>query len=122
LVGFLYQPEGEGPWPTLIWNHGSEKNPEAGPQFDTVASVFVPAGYVVFAPERRVPGDWPFKRTRTLLRRCERDARLGGGCQSVFHGKPAIAATRCGITIPNSHVASHIRRHDFVPVQGGELQ
>jgi dienelactone hydrolase len=57
LVGFLYQPEGVGPWPALIWNHGSEKNPEAGPQFDTVASVFVPAGYVVFAPERRGHGD-----------------------------------------------------------------
>jgi len=57
LVGFLYQPEGNGPWPALIWNHGSEKNPEAGPQFDSVASVFVPAGYLVFAPERRGHGE-----------------------------------------------------------------
>lgn len=57
LVGYLYQPEGEGPWPALIWNHGSEKNPGAGPQFGAVASVFVPAGYVVFAPERRGHGE-----------------------------------------------------------------
>ena len=57
LVGFLYQPEGEGPWPTLIWNHGSEKNPGAGPQFDAIASTFVPAGYVVFAPQRRGHGE-----------------------------------------------------------------
>ncbi len=57
LVGFLYQPEGTGPWPALIWNHGSEKDPGAGPQFDTVAAVFVPAGYVVFAPERRGHGE-----------------------------------------------------------------
>jgi dienelactone hydrolase len=57
LVGFLYQPAGSGPWPALIWNHGSEKHPEAGPQFDTVASVFVPAGYLVFAPERRGHGE-----------------------------------------------------------------
>ncbi|HEV7610198.1 MAG TPA: alpha/beta fold hydrolase [Steroidobacteraceae bacterium] len=57
LVGFLYQPEGAGPWPALIWNHGSEKDPGAGRQFDTVASVFVPAGYVVFAPERRGHGE-----------------------------------------------------------------
>jgi dienelactone hydrolase len=56
LVAHLYQPEGAGPWPVLIWNHGSEKNPGAGVQFDTVASVFVPAGYVVFAPERRGHG------------------------------------------------------------------
>jgi dienelactone hydrolase len=59
LVGFLYQPEGDGPWPALIWNHGSEKDPAAGAQFDTVASVFVPAGYVVFAPERRGHGESP---------------------------------------------------------------
>ncbi|HVQ15077.1 MAG TPA: alpha/beta fold hydrolase [Vicinamibacterales bacterium] len=57
LVGFLYQPEGAGPWPALIWNHGSEKDPGAGRQFDTVASIFAPAGYVVFAPERRGHGD-----------------------------------------------------------------
>jgi carboxymethylenebutenolidase len=72
LVGFLYQPEGEGPWPALIWNHGSEQDPGAGPQFDTVASVFVPAGYVVFAPERRghgeSPGDYVVARLRFAFR------------------------------------------------------
>ena len=57
LAGFLYKPEGEGPWPALLWNHGSEKNPGKGAQFGTVASVFVPAGYVVFAPERRGHGE-----------------------------------------------------------------
>jgi carboxymethylenebutenolidase len=58
LVGFLYAPAGgAGPWPALIWNHGSEKDPGAGPQFGAVASVFVPAGYVVFAPERRGHGE-----------------------------------------------------------------
>ena len=72
LVGFLYQPEGAGPWPVLIWNHGSEKNPGAGPQFDTVASVFVPAGYVVFAPERRghgeSEGDYVVDRVKSAFR------------------------------------------------------
>jgi carboxymethylenebutenolidase len=57
LVGYLYHPEGSGPWPALIWNHGSEKNPAAGPQFETVASVFVPEGYLVFAPVRRGHGE-----------------------------------------------------------------
>ena len=56
LVGFLYKPEGDGPFPALIWNHGSEHHPEAGSQFDSVASIFVPAGYVVFAPVRRGHG------------------------------------------------------------------
>jgi carboxymethylenebutenolidase len=57
LTGFLYKPEGDGPFPALIWNHGSEHHPEAGSQFDSVASIFVPAGYVVFAPVRRGHGD-----------------------------------------------------------------
>jgi dipeptidyl aminopeptidase/acylaminoacyl peptidase len=57
LVGFLFKPDGPGPFPGLVWNHGSEKNPDAAPQFDAVAAVFVPAGYVVFAPVRRGHGD-----------------------------------------------------------------
>ena len=56
LVGFVYKPDGPGPFPTVIWNHGSEKNPGGGPQFDSVAAVFVPAGYAVFAPTRRGHG------------------------------------------------------------------
>jgi dienelactone hydrolase len=57
LAGFLFRPEGPGPFPGLLWNHGSEPNPGAGPQFDAVASIFVPAGYVVFAPMRRGHGE-----------------------------------------------------------------
>jgi carboxymethylenebutenolidase len=53
LVGFSYHPDGAGPFPTVIWNHGSEKNPAGGPQFDSIANVFVPAGYAVFATVRR---------------------------------------------------------------------
>ena len=56
LVGFLFKPNGPGPFPAVVWNHGSEKNPGTGAQFDTVAGVFVPAGYVVFAPMRRGHG------------------------------------------------------------------
>src|SRR5262245_56827010 len=57
LVGYLYKPEGPGPFPAVLWNHGSERNPGGGPQFDTVASIFVPAGYAVFAPMRRGHSD-----------------------------------------------------------------
>ena len=56
LVGFVYHPDRPGPFPTVIWNHGSEHNPGAGPQFDSVAAMFVPAGYAVFAPMRRGHG------------------------------------------------------------------
>src|SRR5262249_59866144 len=57
LTGFLLRPDGPGPFPAIVWNHGSEKNPGGGPQFDTVASIFVPHGYVVFAPMRRGHSD-----------------------------------------------------------------
>lgn len=53
LDGYLFKPAGAGPFPTLIWNHGSEKNPGFGNEFDGVADIFVPRGYVVFAPTRR---------------------------------------------------------------------
>lgn len=53
LAAFVYKPDGNGPFPTVIWNHGSEANPGGGPQFDSVAKVFVPAGFAVFATVRR---------------------------------------------------------------------
>jgi len=53
LVGYLFKPDGPGPFPAVIWNHGSERNPGQGRQFDSVAALFVPYGYVVFAPVRR---------------------------------------------------------------------
>ncbi|MGH9888132.1 MAG: alpha/beta hydrolase family protein, partial [bacterium] len=56
LAAYVYKPDGAGPFPTVIWNHGSEKNPGGGPQFDAVAKVFVPAGYAVFATVRRGHG------------------------------------------------------------------
>jgi len=57
LVGYVYKPGGAGPFPTLVWNHGSEPDPGGGAQFDTVAAIFVPAGYAVIAPVRRGHGD-----------------------------------------------------------------
>src|SRR5436305_14039306 len=44
LVGYLYKPDGNGPFPGVIWNHGSEQSPGTGPEFDAVAAIFVPAG------------------------------------------------------------------------------
>jgi carboxymethylenebutenolidase len=57
LVGYLFKPEGTGPFPAIVWNHGSEKDPGRSRQFPGVASIFVPAGYVVFAPVRRGHSD-----------------------------------------------------------------
>lgn len=57
LEGFLFKPVGQGPFPGVIWNHGSEQFPDKGQEFDSVASILVPSGYVVFAPVRRGQGE-----------------------------------------------------------------
>jgi dienelactone hydrolase len=75
LVGYLFKPDGPGPFPGLIWNHGSEKNPDSSPQFDAVAAVFVPAGYVVFAPVRRGHGESEGTYIESQLRLAQGDQR-----------------------------------------------
>src|ERR1044072_2624982 len=53
LQGFLWRPSGDGPFPAVLWNHGSEKNPGA---VESVATYFVEKGYVFFVPHRRGQG------------------------------------------------------------------
>ena len=56
LKGFVWKPSGEGPFPALLWNHGSEKSPGS---IDHVAPYFVNKGYVFFVPHRRGQGRSP---------------------------------------------------------------
>lgn len=51
--GYLHLPEGEGPFPVVVYNHGSERNP---PDFSGQAAFYLPRGYAVFAPHRRGHG------------------------------------------------------------------
>lgn len=53
LKGFLYRPKGVGPFPAIVYNHGSEKNLA---YIDKLAVPFVQQGYVFFAPNRRGQG------------------------------------------------------------------
>ena len=57
--GFLYRPEGAGPFPVVVWNHGSERLP--GWQTD-LAHFYVQHGWAFFLPHRRghgrSPGDY----------------------------------------------------------------
>lgn len=59
LHGFIYKPDGDGPFPAVLWNHGSERKPGWLPD---VAPLFLKAGYVLFIPHRhgqgRSPGDY----------------------------------------------------------------
>lgn len=54
LKGFLYTPAGKGPFPTMMYNHGSEPHPERWVL--PLAKAFVGKGYVFFVPFRRGQG------------------------------------------------------------------
>jgi len=56
LKGFVWKPAGVGPFPALLWNHGSEKSPGT---VESVGRYFVDKGYVFFVPHRRGQGRSP---------------------------------------------------------------
>jgi carboxymethylenebutenolidase len=53
LGGFLYRPHGSGPWPAVLFNHGTELKPGRTPG---QASYYVAQGYLLFSPHRRGQG------------------------------------------------------------------
>ena len=56
LHGFLWKPEGTGPFPAIVWNHGSEKKPGSHP---ALARFYTAHSYVFFVPHRRGQGRSP---------------------------------------------------------------
>lgn len=56
LHGFLYRPEGSGPFPAVLYNHGSERQPGWKPE---LGQLFSSRGYVFFVPHRRSHGRSP---------------------------------------------------------------
>jgi carboxymethylenebutenolidase len=56
LHGLLYKPKGEGPFPAVLYNHGSAAGMLNTQAFDAIAPVFVARGWVFFAPYRRGQG------------------------------------------------------------------
>jgi carboxymethylenebutenolidase len=66
LHGFLYKPEGKGPFPAVLWNHGSERRPGWLPE---VAPLFLNQGYVFFIPHRRGHGRSPGEYVMDILDR-----------------------------------------------------
>ena len=55
LRGWVLRPEGAGPFPALVYNHGSEKDPSLD-VFAGLASFFQEHGYVIVLPFRRGSG------------------------------------------------------------------
>jgi len=56
LHGFLWKPEGSGPFRAIVWNHGSEKLPGSQP---ALAQFYTAHSYVFFVPHRRGQGRSP---------------------------------------------------------------
>jgi dienelactone hydrolase len=56
LHGWIYRPKGDVPFPAVIWNHGSEKQPAAHPE---LGKFFTDHGCVLFVPVRRGHGQSP---------------------------------------------------------------
>ena len=76
LHGFLWKPEGPGPFRTIVWNHGSEKLPGSQP---ALANFYTAHSYVFFVPHRRgqgrSPGDY-IQDQVALAPAWERDRRM----------------------------------------------
>ncbi|MDR6871980.1 dienelactone hydrolase [Bosea sp. BE125] len=56
LHGYLYKPAGPGPFPAMLYNHGSAPGDLNTQAFDAIAPVFVAHGWAFFAPYRRGQG------------------------------------------------------------------
>lgn len=56
LYGALYKPEGPGPFPAVVYNHGSAAGMLSKQAFDALGPVFVKRGWVLFGPYRRGQG------------------------------------------------------------------
>lgn len=54
IQAYLYVPEGDGPFPVVIYNHGTRDGRERMPTpFPHIGRMLTRAGYAVFVPERR---------------------------------------------------------------------
>ena len=54
LRGIIYRPDGKGPFPTILFNHGSGKSYTR--EVEAVGPAYAGHGFVFFAPSRR--GQW----------------------------------------------------------------
>jgi carboxymethylenebutenolidase len=64
LHGFLWKPDGPGPFPAILWNHGSEKLPGSQP---VLAKFYIEHSYVFFIPHRRGQGRSPGEYIQDLV-------------------------------------------------------
>ncbi len=113
LTGFLYKPSGSGPFPLIVWNHGSgESQPASGPPLfataarmesdsDGVAEVLVRAGFAVMAPERRGQGESQGPYIQDVLAQRKQGSPVGPLFVAQMEG-PQLADQLAGLTFAES--------------------
>jgi len=89
LKGFIWKPAGAGPFPAILWNHGSEKLPGT---VDPVAPFFVARGYLFFVPPRAIAGPLHHGSIESSRSGTELDARQAArGTASGPIGSPGLS-------------------------------
>lgn len=74
LYGCIVRPAGEGPFPVVIYNHGSDKNPAlCGPR--ALARAYVEHGYLFFAFQRHGHGQSPGEYIGDLQKKIRAEVR-----------------------------------------------
>ena len=77
LEAYLYEPKGTGPFPVVIFNHGSRQGSERVERpFQFIGAVLTEAGYAVLVPERREPAP-PREQAPQRVQRLRRIACAG---------------------------------------------
>ena len=56
LTGVVYKPQGAGPFPAVVYNHGSAPGMLSAQAFEALGPVFASHGWVFFGPYRRGQG------------------------------------------------------------------
>lgn len=108
LHGFLWKPEGAGPFPAVLWNHGSEKLPGSQP---ALAAFYTAHGYVFFVPHRRgqgrSPGDFiqalvdaapPGERAQRMIQIQEAEVEDVAAALNYLRAQPFVDADRIAIS------------------------
>jgi dienelactone hydrolase len=75
LKGFLWKPSGKGPFPAVLYNHGSELHPEK--YLSAIPLIFLQHGYAFFVPFRRGQG-LSIGQGRYILDEVDSAAKTGG--------------------------------------------
>jgi carboxymethylenebutenolidase len=108
LHGFLWKPDGQGPFPAIVWNHGSERNPGSQPM---LARFYTAHSYVFFIPHRRgqgrSPGEYiqdlveqapPYQRAERMVQLQQVEVEDVIAALNYLRAQPFVDATRMAMS------------------------